>query len=89
MDYSSNTYLAITLSPSSTTNPASLVASLSSGSYYVGQVGELADVHLVSVPKADWEQSQDQIVRTLRASVGVQRVDVQPEPKRRVKRDEF
>ncbi|EJD46241.1 hypothetical protein AURDEDRAFT_22872, partial [Auricularia subglabra TFB-10046 SS5] len=88
MDYNSNTYLAVTVSPSSPyiSNPASL-ADVHSQLQYVGKVGELADVQLFSVPKSEWETVQAAVQQALKGVAGVQSVDVQV-PKQRAKRDE-
>ena len=89
MDYNSNTYLAVTVSPNSPymSNPASL-ADVHSELRYVGNVGELSDVQLLSVPKSQWETVQAAVQQALKGATGVQSVDVQV-PKQRAKRDEF
>ena len=51
---------------------------------YHGQVGELHDVPLYAVPKADWDQIGEEILAVLKAEQGVLGVDVQV-PKQRVK----
>jgi len=48
-------------------------------------VGELQDVQLFAVPKADWDQVGEDILAVLKAKQGVLGVDVQV-PKERVKR---
>ncbi|KAI3619459.1 cutinase [Moniliophthora roreri] len=53
LDYSQNTYLAITLSSSNPSNIVSLHPALT----HVGQVGQLKDVQMFSVPKTVWESN--------------------------------
>jgi len=85
----SNIYLAVSLARTSPfyTNPSDLSASHSSVNH-VGNVGQLPDVQLFSVPKAVWDSQQQDILSFMKGSEGVQRVDVQS-PKMRSKRDEF
>jgi len=85
----SNVYLAVTLARSSPfyTNPSRLSASYSVVNH-VGNVGQLPDVQLFSVPKVEWDSRQQDILSFLKGSEGVQRVDVQS-PKARSKRDEL
>ncbi|KAF7288675.1 p-loop containing nucleoside triphosphate hydrolase protein [Mycena chlorophos] len=84
LNYAANTYLAVTIPASSQyymQSPAAL-AELHPAAAYVGQVGELSDVQLVSIPKAQWESLETEIVA---AFENVGKVDVQT-PKQRVKR---
>ncbi|ESK94208.1 hypothetical protein Moror_8318 [Moniliophthora roreri MCA 2997] len=86
LDYSQNTYLAITLSSSNPSNIVSLHPALT----HVGQVGQLKDVQMFSVPKTVWESNiGDEIKGILEGQKGrdegVIRIDVQ-EMKQRVKR---
>lgn len=85
----SNIYLAVTLGRSSPfyTNPSGLSTSYSAVNH-VGNVGQLPDVQLFSVPKVEWDSRQQDILSFLKGSEGVQRVDVQS-PRTRSKRDEF
>lgn len=85
----SNVYLAVSLARTSPfyTNPSGLSASHSAVNH-VGNVGQLPDVQLFSVPKVVWDSQQQDILSFLKGSEGVQRVDVQS-PKMRSKRDEF
>ncbi|KAF9650636.1 hypothetical protein BDM02DRAFT_1351840 [Thelephora ganbajun] len=85
----SNTYLAVTLARSSPfyTNPSGLSASHSAINH-IGNVGQLPDIQLFSVPKAEWDSRQQDILSFLKGCEGVQRVDVQS-PKMRLKRDEL
>jgi hypothetical protein len=50
------------------------------------KVGNLPDVHIVSVPRQTWEQSHTEIVDALRSAQGVLRADVLQQPKQRAKR---
>jgi len=89
LDYNSNVYLAVTLPSSSTflSQPQTL-ADRHHLLTHVGQVGQLDDIHMYSVPKADWQQNQDEVLSLLRAQAGVGRVDVQI-PAQRTRRDEL
>lgn len=49
------------------------------------KVGQLADIHLFSVPKATWDHSSAAIIGALRQIDGVLKVDIQ-EPRMRAKR---
>ncbi|KAF9265711.1 hypothetical protein L218DRAFT_957338 [Marasmius fiardii PR-910] len=86
MNYDLNTYIAITLDPGSSLfqSPVS-VASVHPALVHVGQVGELKDVQLVSVPKSEWNTIRDDILASLRSSQGIVGVEVQ-QLKQRVKR---
>lgn len=55
-----------------------------------GKVGELVDVQLVSVSRADWTSSQQEIMSALKGTPGVAKVEVQ-QAKQRTKRvmDEY
>lgn len=57
---------------------------------YKSKIGELQDVHLVSVAKIDWDSAQQEILGALQSAPGVVRVEVQQQ-KQRSKRamDEF
>ena len=86
LDYDHNAYLAVTLPTASHIHfqPSSLSAVHPSLAYH-GQVGELHDVQLFAVPKANWDQVGGDILAVLKAEKGVLGVDVQV-PKQRVKR---
>ncbi|CAL1703207.1 unnamed protein product [Somion occarium] len=84
MDFSSNVYLAVTTAPNLSHNPSSLVVHPTVT--YVGKVGELADVQVVSVPKDAWDNVKDDVFRALNALDGVQRIEIQSPPRQRVKR---
>jgi hypothetical protein len=90
-DYDNNVYLAVTLNlESDYLNDPSALRRLDRDLAVVGQVGQLPDVQLLSVPKAVWDQRGDAVQETLRAADGVLAVQVQT-VKARVKRmaDEF
>ncbi|KAJ7131717.1 hypothetical protein C8R43DRAFT_657942 [Mycena crocata] len=89
LNYTANTYLAVTLPPASSyfQAPTSL-AQVHPAAAHVGQVGAMPDVQLVSVPKQEWEVSETLRAEILAAFKAVGKVDVQ-EPKQRAKRDEL
>ncbi|KAJ7432759.1 hypothetical protein B0H11DRAFT_1759728 [Mycena galericulata] len=86
LNYGANTYLAVTLPSASSylQNPVSL-GLVHPAVAHVGQVGEMPDVQLVSVPKQEWEFSEAAREEILAAFKAVGKVDVQ-EPKQRTKR---
>ncbi|KAF6758540.1 hypothetical protein DFP72DRAFT_174698 [Ephemerocybe angulata] len=86
MDHVQKAYFAVTYAPSSTfiTAPASL-SSLKPSISYVGQVGELSDVHLYSAPKNDGDQVAAFLKERRGGSEGIVDVEVQI-PQTRVKR---
>lgn len=86
LNYDLNTYLAVTLSPSSSfiQQPEAL-AQVHPAVAHVGQVGQMSDVQLFKVAKFEWEQVNGDVLSKLEASEGVGRVDVQ-EPVQRVKK---
>ncbi|KAF7298829.1 hypothetical protein MIND_00830500 [Mycena indigotica] len=89
LNYAAHTYLALTLPPSSSyLQTPSTLAQIHPAAAYVGQVGAMADVQLVSIPKAQWESSEAARTEIMEAFTAVGRVDVQ-EPKQRAKRDEL
>jgi hypothetical protein len=78
LNYDSNTYLALTLSPHSLyISSPSAVLQAHPALTYVGQVGQLADVQLYGVPKAVWQQESESIMNLLKSLEGVDSVDVQ------------
>jgi len=86
LDHTANTYLAVSLSPSSLylQNPSAL-SSAHPSITHVGQVGQMADVQLISVPREEWDRAQIDILEKLNAQQGISRVDVQA-MKQRAKR---
>ncbi|KIO32535.1 hypothetical protein M407DRAFT_241417 [Tulasnella calospora MUT 4182] len=94
MDYTLNTYLAVTLAPASPyfSAPANLVSAqvVQSAPFqlvYVGNVGALQDTHLYSIPKSQYEQVKDQVyavLGTLKPN-HIRSIDVQV-PRQRAKR---
>lgn len=86
------TYVAVTFSSSSPFFPApnSLVARHPSLPLnYVGQVGQLSDTHLYSVPNTELQkrgaQAESVMIRDIRGSEGVIHVEVQ-KPAQRARR---
>ncbi|GLB35602.1 hypothetical protein LshimejAT787_0211670 [Lyophyllum shimeji] len=78
LNYDLNTYLAVTLSSASPFfgEPAQL-AMVHPAVAHVGQVGQLQDVQLFSVPKLEWDRLSEDVLQKLTKSDGVARVDVQ------------
>lgn len=88
LDYSSNAYLALTLSRTSPfyAQPASLPDHVAVPLHYVGSVGALDDVHLYSLPKSQYQVIKDQVFQVLgNMPTHVVAVDEQL-PKQRAKR---
>lgn len=88
LDHSLNTYLALSLRPTSSFmhNPANIAQYVPAAQLtHIGNVGQLADVHLFSVPKSEWERVNEQVLATLKSLDGVESVEVQV-PKQRAKR---
>jgi hypothetical protein len=86
LEYDHYTYLAVTLSTAAHIHfQSSLLSAVHPSLAYHGQVGELQDVQLFAVPRADWDQVGEDILAVLRAKQGVLGVDIQV-PKQRVKR---
>lgn len=83
-DHAANVYLTVTTYRSSQSSLATAHPAVS----YIGPVGGLSDVHVVSVPKDAWSGNERDIMRRLKGVQGVMGVEVQPEPRRRVKRDD-
>ena len=54
---------------------------------HIGQMGQLRDVQLLSVPREDWARVQGDVLSSLNGLQGVRRVDVQDPPRMRTKRD--
>jgi hypothetical protein len=73
LDYDANTYLAVTISDAR--NPSTL-QSIHPAVTYIGQVGQLRDIHRLCVAKQDWEQKQEEITETL-MQAGIIRIDVE------------
>jgi len=94
LDFSSNAYLTVYLTPSSIyLSDPSLLSTIHPALCHVGPVGVMKDVQILSVPKSDWTRNnqQDGILQALHENVGkgIQRVEVQEEPKQRARRDEL
>ncbi|KAK0227779.1 hypothetical protein IW262DRAFT_555194 [Armillaria fumosa] len=88
-NYDLNMYLAVTLAPDSPyyKSPEAL-STIHPLVTHVGQVGALDDVQMLSVSKAGWGQRSEEVLASLKADQGIQRVDVQW-PRQRSKRDEL
>ncbi|KAK0474012.1 hypothetical protein IW261DRAFT_667468 [Armillaria novae-zelandiae] len=88
MDYNEFAYLAVTVSPDSyfLQCPTAL-ANIHPLLNYAGPVSALSDVHLLGVSTKKWEKQGGLVIRTLQATLGVARVDVQS-TRQRSKRDE-
>lgn len=78
MDHHKNTYVAITLSKNSRYfDHPSGITSIHPLLNYCGPVGELPDVHLVSMSKEDWLRDGHSVMLQLMGSDGVLHVEVQ------------
>lgn len=86
LNHDANTYLAVTVAPSSAfaSEPAGLAQH--PAVEYVGMVGQLQDVQLLSVPKAQWGDVEADVLGWLKAREGVLNVQVQSPPRTRAKR---
>jgi hypothetical protein len=86
LNHDANAYLAVTLAPSSPylTQPTRLADHAAVN--YVGPVGELSDVQLVAVPKAQWGMVETDVLGWLKGREGVAGVQVQAPPGQRAKR---
>lgn len=86
-DHSANVYITVTVSSSSSLyqHPEQLVSHPALN--YIGQVGQLRDIQLLSVPREEWEHVQGDVLSNLNGLQGVTRVDVQEPPRTRSKRD--
>ncbi|EKM56119.1 uncharacterized protein PHACADRAFT_257193 [Phanerochaete carnosa HHB-10118-sp] len=86
LDHTQNIYLTVTVSPSSPvfSNPQSLT--IHPSMRYLGTVGALPDVQLLSVPRESWETIQENVMSTLKRMDGVRRVEMEQPPRMRAKR---
>ncbi|KAK7438464.1 hypothetical protein VKT23_018077 [Stygiomarasmius scandens] len=77
-DYEHNVYIAVTLDPTSSlfSNP-SVLSNIHSALMYVGPVGKLKDVHLVSFGKEEWNEHVEEIIQLIKGCEGINKVDVQ------------
>ncbi|TFK46383.1 hypothetical protein OE88DRAFT_1739486 [Heliocybe sulcata] len=93
LNHGTTTYLTVTLassiSPSSLPSYLNVNAEAAVALDNLGNVGELKDVHLVGVPKEQWDTWGSEIVQRLQAGPGVTDVQVVAAPSTRRKRDEF
>ena len=89
LNYDTNIYLAVSLASASAYTSLPIVLPEYPSVTQVGDVGALPDVKLLSVPKDEWLNIGEDVLRKLREdSVNIVRVDVQ-EPKTRKKRGAF
>ena len=88
MNHNTHTYLSVNLAHNSPflSTPDALSAMYPSMKYE-GQVGELADVHLFSVPKEEWANVENDVLNGIEGMHGVLYVQVET-PRQRVKRGE-
>lgn len=86
LDHAQNIYLTVTVAPSSpvSSNPQSLA--IHPSMTYLGTVGALPDVQLISVPRESWEIIHENVMNTLKRMDGVRRVEMEQPPKMRAKR---
>ncbi|KAF8801863.1 hypothetical protein BYT27DRAFT_7197559 [Phlegmacium glaucopus] len=78
MDHNNYRYIAITFSPHSLYyDHPSGITSIHPSLGYCGQVGEFSDVHLLSMPNADWLRDGNAVLQRLIGSDGVLHVEVQ------------
>jgi hypothetical protein len=87
LDFGAHTYIAVTLdrAAGAQLEPRDLAAAHGRAAY-VGPVGELADVQLVSVPRDAGPDAEADVLGWLKARSGVVHVEVQAPPRTRAKR---
>ena len=73
LNYDLNTYLTVTLSDRC--DPSTL-QTVHPAVTYIDQVGQLTDVHRISIPVQDWEQGKEDIMQSL-TRAGIVRIDVE------------
>ena len=90
LDHTANTYLAVSLSPSSPylQNPSALSSAHPSVTH-VGQVGQMNDIQLISIPRHEWDSAQHDILGSLNAQQGITRVEIQAVKQRTKRSDEL
>ena len=78
LNYDSNTYFTVTLLSNSPffSEPAQL-AMVHPAVTHVGQVGQMQDVQIFSVPKLEWDSVSKDVLEKFSKAHGVGRVDVQ------------
>jgi hypothetical protein len=86
LDFDANTYISVTLDPSSASFGSPNVLASHDAIQYVGPVGQLADVQLLSVTKTEWPAVQADVLGWLKNKPGVVHVEVQAPPRTRAKR---
>jgi hypothetical protein len=82
LDYDANKYLIVTIS-----NPSAL-RDVHPAIAHIGQVGQLKDLHRLSVSNRDWDNEKDAILESLRRS-GVSRIDYDKLQQRSRRQDEL
>lgn len=87
LDHAANVYLTVTVAPATPAlaSPAQALAVHPAVSY-VGPVGALPDVVLLSVPRARWDDVREGVLSAVKGVQGVRRVDVEDPPRMRAKR---
>lgn len=87
LNHASNAYLTVYFRPSSSflADPSS-INSVHPALTHVGPVGALKDVQVLSVSKFEWDRVSDEILASLSSRGDIEKVEVQDEPKARVKR---
>lgn len=90
LDHNANVYLSVTLSSGSSlfAAPANLAGAHSQLTHQ-GPVGALPDVQLYSIPRPNWDNIHEDLLRSIREREGVVRVDIVQAPRQRAKRDEL
>lgn len=86
-DHASNTYLTVYVRHSSSyfADPLS-VTTIHPALTFVGPVGVMKHVLVLSVPKLEWSHVSDDVLALLRSQADIERVDVLDAPKTRAKR---
>jgi hypothetical protein len=92
LDHAANAYITVYLSQNSPfySDPSALSAA-HPALKYAGQVGEMADVKLVSLAKSEWEKPdiKEEIMAKLSSLQGVSSVEAVELQKQRMKRGEL
>jgi hypothetical protein len=85
MDYEANTYLLVTLSDFC---DISTLQTVHPAVTYIGQVGQLTDIHRLGVSNQDWDQNKQEIRESLRRA-GIVLVDVDKLQQRAKRNEEY
>lgn len=86
LNHVENVYLAVTVAPSSRLLENLVELEVHPSLSHMGNVGQLRDVQLLSVPRESWPRIQGEVLSSLNSLDGVRRVDVQDPPRARAKR---